>query len=236
MLMLLAVAAPPFTYTGALAAGQTLTVRDLSGDVRIRNGDALAIHATRRADHSDPAQVTVRVDRRADGIVVCVRYPNEGNRPCDERGSEHVNENDTRVDFDITVPRAAIVDAATVNGAIDVQHDGAVNAADVNGSVTVDARTIARAVTVNGGLQLRIRDNQAGTLRASDVNGTIDLRLPPDAGLSVDARTVTGDISIPGISVDRARFGPGARATGTVGNGALHATLRTVNGSVRVRR
>ena len=237
MLMLLAVSAPPFTYSGSLRAGQTLAVRDLNGNVRVRTGDRLAVNATRHAVHGDPTKVTVRVDQRADGVVVCVRYPSDEGRACDERGESHVNaDNDTQVDIDVTVPRDTIVDAATVNGSIDVQHDGTVSASDVNGSIAVDARTITEAKTVNGGLRLRLRAAGRGSLRAQDVNGTIELQLPAGQGYTLDARTLTGSISAPGIDVATSRFGPGASAHGTVGDGALTASLRTVNGSVTVRR
>lgn len=237
MFLLLAVSAPAFTYAGDLRAGQTLAVRDLNGDVRVRTGDRLAVRAARHGDHGDPTQVTVRVDRRADGIVVCVRYPADAGRACDERGESHVNDNnDTQVDFDITVPRDTIVNAATVNGSIDVQHDGTVSASDVNGSVAVDARAIADAKTVNGALRLRLRSVGRGSLRAQDVNGTIDLQLPAAQGYTLDARTLTGSISAAGVDVATSRFGPGASARGTVGDGALAARLRTVNGSVIVRR
>lgn len=238
MLLLLAVSAPPFAYGGSLRAGQTIRVRDVNGDVRVRTGDRLAVHATRHAVHGDPTKVTVRVDQRADGIVVCVRYPEDEGRACDERGESHLNagNNDTQVDFDITVPRDTIVDAATVNGAIDVQHDGAVSASDVNGSIAVDARTITEAKTINGALHLRVRAPGRGSLSAQDVNGTIDLQLPAGQGYTLDAGTLTGSIAASGIEVTRPRFGPGASAQGTVGDGALRARLRTVNGSVTVRR
>lgn len=238
MFMFLAVSAPPFVYDGSLRAGQTLTVRDLNGDVRVRTGDRLTVRATRTADRSDPAKVTVRVDQRADGIVVCVRYPGDQDRACDERSPSRLSRdrNDTKVDFDVTVPRDAFVDVATVNGSIDVQHDGAVSAADVNGSIAVDARTITDAKTVNGSLHLRVRAAGHGALNAGDVNGTIDLQLPSAQGFTLDAQTLTGSISAPGIDVERARFGPGASAHGTVGDGALRVTLRTVNGSATVRR
>lgn len=238
MMMLLAVSAPPFLATGTLAAGQTLTVRDVNGNVHVRDGRTLTIKADRHARHGDPNAVIVRVDRTSDGTIVCVRYPNEGNRPCDEHGDMNVKggDNDTQVDFDITVPAGAIVDATTVNGGIDARHDGSLVVTDVNGSVDADARSISRAVTVNGSLRLRLREAGREPLSATTVNGSIELAVPANLGLTVDARTLTGEIDVPGLNVERPRYGPGARVHGSLGDGALHASLKTVNGSVTVRR
>ena len=60
--------------------------------------------------------------RMNNGVTVCVQYPGEdGNCSGDSHHSS--NNNDTQVDFDIHVPRGVIVEAATVNGAVDVRSD-----------------------------------------------------------------------------------------------------------------
>src|ERR1700681_2404403 len=103
MFIVLALAAVPFAYDGALRPGQSLTIRDLNGEVRVRTGDRLAIRATKHAERSDPNEVAIKVENRSDGIVVCVQYPPEANRGCDERRNSHGNNNsDTAVDFDVT--------------------------------------------------------------------------------------------------------------------------------------
>src|SRR4030088_439235 len=106
MFLVLAFAAVPFAYDGQLRAGQTLTVRDINGTVRVRTGDRLTIRANKHAERSDPNEVAIHVENRADGIVVCVRYPPDANRACDDDSpySSRGSHNDTAVDFDITVP------------------------------------------------------------------------------------------------------------------------------------
>ncbi len=122
MFLVLAVASVPFSYDGSLRAGQTLTVRDVNGAVRVRAGDRLSIRATKHARSGDPNAVANprRAARRRN--VVCVRYPPDAERGCDERRSSHgSSDNDTAVDFDITLPRGARLDAATVNGTVDAE-------------------------------------------------------------------------------------------------------------------
>src|ERR1700761_4308922 len=114
MLLVLAAVAVPFSYDGALRPGQTLAIHDVNGSVRVRTGDRLSIRATKRADHGDPNAVAIRVDTRSDGIVVCVRYPPQTNRSCDDPGTQSSHDNDTSVAFDVTVPHGVVVDASSV--------------------------------------------------------------------------------------------------------------------------
>ncbi len=231
-------AAVPFAYDGELRPGRKLTVRDVNGTVRVRTGDRLAIRANKHADRGDPNEVAIRVENRADGVVVCVRYPPNANRGCDDDRSSPSRgyRNDTAVDFDITVPHGITLDATSVNGAVDAINDGATTAGSVNGNVRVEGRDVRSAVSVNGSVEVHVLDRARGTLRAKTVNGSIDVSLPPGSGVSFQARTVTGGITATGIAVDRPRYGPGARASGTLGDGALHVDANTVNGSIALHR
>jgi len=233
MLLVLAALTIPFDYNGALRPGQTLTIRDINGSVRVRIGDRLAIHAVKRGERSDPNTVAIRVENRASGIVVCVRYPPDPNRGCDESNQSSGNQNnDTSVAFDVTVPHGVGVDARSVNGSVDVVNDGPTDASTVNGSVRVEGRDVRTARTVNGSVAVTILDRNHGTLDAKTVNGSIDVRLPAGAGLTVDAKTVTGGITAQGLNVEHPRYGPGASVSGTLGDGGRRLNLNTVNGSI----
>lgn len=237
MFLVFAVASVPFAYDGQLRPGQTLTIRDVNGNVRVRTGDRLAVRATKHAERGDPNDVAIKVENRSDGIVVCVRYPPNADRACDDhswsRGSTH---NDTTVDFDVTVPHGITLDANTVNGSVDVINDGPTEAGTVNGAVHVEGRDVRRATTVNGSVDVRILDRSRGTLTAKSVNGSIDVSLPPGSGVNLAANTLTGGINADGISVERPRYGPGAHARGTLGDGALRINADTVNGSITLHR
>jgi hypothetical protein len=237
MFLVLAFAASvPFSYDGQLRPGQKLTIRDVNGTVRVRTGDRLAIRANKHAERSDPNEVAIRVENRSDGIVVCVRYPPQANRGCDDNrsSSSHGSRNDTAVDFDVTVPHGIALDASSVNGAVDAINDGPTEAASVNGSVRVEARDIRRAVSVNGAVEVHVLDRTRGTLSANTVNGSIDVWVPAGSGFSLDAQTLNGGISADGVAVDHPRYGPGASTHGSVGDGAFHVDAKTVNGSITV--
>jgi hypothetical protein len=238
MFLVLAVAAVPFAYDGSLRAGQKLTIRDINGTVRVRTGDRLSIRANKHADRDDPNEVAIHVENRSDGIVVCVRYPPDASRGCDENRSwsSRDSHNDTAVDFDITVPHGIALDAKSVNGSVDAINDGPTEAASVNGSVRVEGRDVRKAVSVNGSVEVHVLDRVRGTLSAKTVNGSIDVSLPPGSGVNFEARTLTGGISADGITVNRPRYGPGASASGTLGDGALRIDAKTINGSITLHR
>ncbi|MEA2664340.1 MAG: hypothetical protein QOI11_1284 [Candidatus Eremiobacteraeota bacterium] len=238
MFLVFAFAAVPFSYGGALRPGQTLTVRDVNGEVRVRSGDRLSIRATKHARSGDPNEVRIHVEQRSDGTVVCVRYPPDAGRGCDEGDSRRVHgaDNDTAVDFDITLPRGARLDATTVNGSIDARTDGPVSATAVNGGISLDAPQIGSARTVNGPLRLRVRDGGRGTLLAKTVTGSIEVELPRGAGVVFDAKTLTGGISAEGVTVTRPEYGPGATAHATLGDGSHRVDCETVTGSITLRR
>jgi hypothetical protein len=237
MVLVLALVTVPFSYQGTLRAGQTLAVRDIDGTVRVRRGDHLRIEAKKHAEHGDPNAVVIHVEPGANGLVVCVRYPPDAQRACSDRTSSHESgNNDTIVDFDVTVPRDVRLDAQNVNGTIDAETDGPVTATTVNGRVSVDAPEIRSAKTVNGSIQLRVRGTGRAPLTAKTVNGSIDVQLPPGSGATLDAKTLLGGIDAAGLPVDKPRFGPGSSVHGTLGDGARPVELATVNGSITLRR
>jgi len=227
----------PFAYdNGSLRPGQTLAVRDINGSVNVRTGDRLTIHATKTSERGDANAVQIHVENRPTGILVCVRYPPDAARGCDDARSASGDHNDTQVSFDITVPHGVVLDAQTVNGSIDAINDGPADAKTVNGSIQMQARTMRSAETVNGSIHVTLLDRGSGSLAAHTVNGSIEVTLPAGSGAALVARTLTGGIDAGGFSVERPRYGPGARASGTVGDGARKLDLETTNGSITVRR
>jgi hypothetical protein len=235
MFLVLALVGAPFHAEPAIRPGQSLVIKDIQGDVRVRPGNRLVIDARKHADHSDPNAVVVRVDTTPSGVVACVRYPGDEQRSC----NEHVHgaqDNDTSVDFDITVPSGVMVEADSVNGSVDVVADGTVRANSVNGNVRVDAGDVEDAKTVNGSIRVRVRNRSTRPLHAASVNGTVDVELPAGSGVSVHAQTLNGDIVAGNLPVQHREFGPGASVDGTLGDGSRSVELQSVNGSILLRR
>ena len=77
-----------FRWSGKLAAGQTLHLRNLNGAVRVQAaaGDAVEIVANEQKRDGDTGQITVQQVSARDGLVFCVIYPGKPGR-CDADGS-----------------------------------------------------------------------------------------------------------------------------------------------------
>ena len=234
-----------YDWNWRLAPGQTIEIEGVNGAIRAAGsaGKDVVVHAHKHARHSDPDQVTVEVIEHADGITLCVRYPDvrgQGPNTCAPQGHSHMNtrDNDVSVDFDVQVPAGVLLAARTVNGEVEARGLAAdAEAQTVNGSVTLETRGRAEASTVNGSVHAWMGPlGGTGSLDFSTVNGSITLELPEDAGAEVTARNVNGGIETDfPITIRRAGF-VGHRLSGTIGSGGPRLDLSTVNGSIRLKR
>ena len=232
-----------YDWSWRLAPGRTVEIEGVNGAIRATGaaGKDVVVHARKHARHSDPGQVTIEVLEHADGITLCVRYPDtRGHRnECAPHGGSHMstNDNDVTVDFDVQVPAGVHLAARTVNGEVEARGlDADAEAHTVNGSVTLETRGRGEATTVNGSVRARLGSMGASeSLDFSTVNGSITLELPDDAGAEVEARNVNGGIETDfPITVRRAGF-MGHRLHGTIGRGGPRLDLSTVNGSIHLR-
>jgi hypothetical protein len=234
-----------YDWSWHLAPGQMIELEGVNGEIRATGtaGKDVVVHARKHARHSDPDKVTIEVIEHADGITLCVRYPDVwGSRPntCAPHGNSHMSthDNDVNVDFVVQVPAGVRLAARTVNGAVEAHGlDADAEAHTVNGSVTLETRGRAEATTVNGAVRARLGSmGVRESLDFSTVNGSITLELPEDANAEVTARNVNGGIETDfPITIRRAGF-VGHRLNGTIGRGGPRLELSTVNGSIHLRK
>jgi hypothetical protein len=106
----------------------------------------------------------------------------------------------------------------------------------------VDIRGAERSVTVsikNG--DVKVHYDQFPRDASTDLstsNGDLELAVPRDASLQVDAQTSAGEVFVRGLTFDPQRLTPlraGARYTAQRGAGDATVTLRTENGSIVLR-
>ena len=233
-----------FRWSGQLAAGKTLEVRGLNGDIEARpaSGGTVEIVALKKGDDDDPRMVDVEVVEGPDGVQVCAVYPGKrGTRvsSCrDSHNSDDIDENDVVVDFTVSVPTGVVLDAGTVNGGIDVSGlRGDVRVSSVNGGIEVASTGTVEASTVNGSIKASTGSGSwSGALDFQTVNGSVTLTLPAGAGASISAETVNGDFSsdFP-LTVEAGRWGP-KRIHGTIGSGGGRLNIQTVNGGIAIRK
>jgi hypothetical protein len=233
-----------FQWHGHLAAGQTVTIRDVNGDIRAEpaSGGDVEVTAEKHARRSDPDEVKIVVVPGDEGVTICAVYPgryhDEGNQcPPDGRGHNRTHDNDTQVEFTVHVPRGVKFAGRTVNGDVTARAlEGDVTAHSVNGDVDVATSGVAEGSSVNGGVHAVLgRTDWSGTLEFSSVNGSVTVVLPPGAAADVTASTVNGSIETDFPLTVQGRFGP-KHVQGTIGAGGRGLKLDTVNGSIALKR
>ena len=244
-----------FTWAGNVPAGRWIYVKNLNGAIRVeRGGDRVEITAERRwGRDGDPKRVRFTAERARDGqsMVVCALWRDDAR--CDEDGYESgrsrwrddSGDGWVSVSFVVRVPNGVKVDVRTVNGGVEVSGATAeVVARTTNGSVR--AETLGGPVdarTTNGSIFASMRSvGDARDLDFRTTNGSVTVEVPSSLGADVEMSTVNGRVStefpvtISGrIDPKRLRATIGGCASET-GGCSRHVTMRTVNGSVELRR
>ncbi len=107
--------AKPFHWRGTIAAGKSLEVRGVNGNITVdaSSGSSAEVDGVITARRSDPSQVRVEVEQRGGNVLLCVIYPSSPGG-CDARQS--TKENDTQVNFTVKLPKDVQLVARTVNG------------------------------------------------------------------------------------------------------------------------
>ncbi|GJG87364.1 hypothetical protein tb265_25450 [Gemmatimonadetes bacterium T265] len=240
-----------FTWDGRVPAGRWLYVKNLSGPIHVESasGDQVVITADRTTRGDANPQDVRFVAQKADdgqGMVICALWG--ANTTCDERGyhgERHSGDWDgnhrdgwVSVEFTVRVPRGVKLDLATVNGGLDVRGATAdVVANTVNGSVRAETGGgPVSARTVNGSVWARmLNTGDARDLEFTTVNGSVTVEMPATLGAEVELSTVNGRVGTEFPVTISGRIDP-RRLRATIGDGSRHVRLRTVNGSVDLRR
>jgi hypothetical protein len=231
-----------FHWSGSVAAGKTVEIRGVRGDVVANHtsGAEVIVTAKIRGRRGDPGGVRIEVVPHPGGVTLCAVYPPRDAGRSDEckpgGGRTNGNNNDVQVDFRVQVPAGVHFNGSTVNGRVEARGlGGEVRASTVNGDVQVSATGPVEGKTVNGNIVVSIeRAGWTRDLDFSTVNGGITLELPAGARAEVAARTVTGGIRSD-YPIGR-RGVSGKRAGGSIGApGGPRLTMSTVNGSIRLK-
>ena len=237
-------AGPDFSWHQAMAAGKTLEIKGINGDIRatLSSGSEAEVTATKTGRRSDPDEVEIKVLEDADGVTICVLYPSPRNQRPNECGSgEHgrmnTDNNDVTVTFTVKVPAGVHYVANTVNGDIRAAAlRSNIEAATVNGSIRIATSGRAEATTVKGSIDASMGNaDWSDDVSFSTVNGGITLELPSEVNAELKASTVNGDISSNFPVTVQGRFGPRSMR-GTLGRGGHQLELETVNGSIELKR
>lgn len=242
-LLALPAAAEDFQWHGRVAAGKTVEIKGVNGAIEaaLADGDEVQVTATKRGRKSDPGAVRIEVIEHAGGVTVCAVYPDVdgGRNECrpGDGGRMRTRNNDTEVHFTVRIPRGVGFSPKTVNGEIEATDlEGDVEAASVNGSLQVSTTGRAQAETVNGSISARVgRADWTGDAEFKTVNGSISVTLPASTGAEVRAETVNGEIETDFPLTVTGRISK-RHLAGTIGGGGRVLELETVNGSIHLRK
>ncbi|MGB7924972.1 MAG: DUF4097 family beta strand repeat-containing protein [Pyrinomonadaceae bacterium] len=234
-----------FRWQGRIAQGNAIEIKGVNGGIRAEGstGSEVEVVAVKKSRRSDPNSVRIQVVEHGNGVTICAVYPSsDSKRPnvcgAGDEGHNSVQNNDVQVEFVVRVPAGVRFSGHTVNGGVEATSLGAdVEASTVNGSVHISTTGYAEASTVNGEIVASFgRADWTRPLEFETVNGSITLNLPATTSTRLEAETLNGDITTDFSMTVQGRFSK-RHVTGTIGDGGgRDLSLKTVNGSIQVRR
>lgn len=233
--------APPFNWSGFVAAGKAISIHGINGTIHAERGTSgsVEVFARRTGNRSDPNEVQIQVVQTGDGgVKICAVYPNSGGTDCNgqKNGSGSRNNNDTQVNFIVKVPAQVNFAGHNVNGDVEIAGIlGEAAAHTVNGSVKVTASEKVEAHTVNGNIVASVTGAARQPMEFHTVNGSIDLTLSSGSSAQLSAHTVNGSLNTDFPITVRGEFG-NRSLSGTIGSGGPEIKLSTVNGSVKIHK
>lgn len=236
-----------FQWSGSVPAGQWVRVKNFNGRISVRagSGDRVEITGVKSSRRGEAPDVRIEATPTpGGGILVCAFWTETAT--CDEDSYESSRSDrrgtrrhdDISVEFTVTLPVGVNVGASSINGGIDVQGaTGEVRASTVNGEVrAVSNGGPVNASTVNGSVFARMRTLPGdGELRFTTVNGSIEVELPARLDADVEMRTVNGGFRTDFPMTLSGRISP-RHLRATIGQGGRELHLKTVNGSIELRK
>jgi hypothetical protein len=241
------VSAQDFQKSYNLEPGATISVANVSGDIRINGYDGSAVTVAGFKEGRDRDVVEVEDLSAAGRVEVRAKYPQHCN--CDAsirfevRVPRSVNFNFERISTASGNIRAEAVtgriELHTASGDVTLQGvSGEVRAASASGSVKVrDAAGSVNASTASGNVDVELaRLEGAGDMRFSSASGDVSVRLPSSLDARVDMSTASGsiDTDFP-IEVKKDRYSSGYTARGQLGGGSRLLKISSASGDLRLK-
>jgi DUF4097 and DUF4098 domain-containing protein YvlB len=239
-----AVQTEEWEWKGRIDRGKHLEIKGINGDVRAERagGNEVEVRVHKRGRDDDPATVRMEVVEHSDGVTICAVYPSKDRDEPNEcrpggGGKMKVKDNDVSVDFTVHVPDGVNFIGRTVNGDVEALGlDGDTKVYTVNGGIDVSTNGLAEATTVNGSITVSMdKAEWDGTLDFTTVNGSVTLEMPADLNCEVSISTVNGHIASDYPLTVTGKFSP-RHVKATIGDGGRTLVVKTVNGSVKLRR
>lgn len=133
------------------------------------------------------------------------------------------------------------VGAETVSGNISLSGrlDGTTDVETVSGNVVVDTKgervRRLKSSSVSGDIVLKAALADNATLGAESVSGSITFVTPKSLSANVTGESFSGDLSAPGASIHKEKYGPGADFEQRYGAGSAEVHLQTFSGDATLK-
>ena len=209
-----------------LSAGGYISIRNISGNIRVIGYDGENVVVTAYKEGRDRDRVEI-VDASGENYLnIYVNYPRYGNT-------------DASVYFDIQVPRNMqynYEDLSSVSGDISISMiAGQIQAESVSGKIEVlDVLGAVKASSVSGDVYVQITEPEAKRyMRFSSVSGDVVVHAPADLDTYVDLSTISGSLWTDFPIRIIGRWGSlGRTARGRLGNGTGSLKISSISGRV----
>lgn len=240
-----AVEVPRFELNDKLAAGQTLAVRNVSGDVRVEASSDDRVHLVAQgvARGSRPERVRIESRSGADGLTVCALWGSRAectNGDYSPSGTSFWQKlafrSRVEVTFTVQVPAGVRLDIRDVNGEVTVAGASSdVLVHTINGGIRAATDGgVLDLKSVNGNVSADVRGTPRSVV-AKTVNGSVELVGPAELAGDLDMGVVNGSIESDFAVTTTGKLSK-RKLVGRIGAGGIPLEIKSVNGSVSLHR
>jgi hypothetical protein len=181
------------------------------------------------------ANLRVEFQPRDGGLVVTTQFPRKGDGSSifDWLLGDHI---EREVTYELMVPRTMNIDVTNTNGTIRLSDvTGTHELETTNGKIEVSRCAGAlNATTTNGSIHAElVKLTKGQPLSFETTNGRIEIAVPANAAMNVDADTTNGAIHTD-LPVTTTHTGRNS-LRGTINGGGASLRMRTTNGGIEIR-
>ena len=215
-----------WTKTFEIGADAVFSIKNVQGDISVRGWDEerVEVKVTKRGGTAEERQAARVTLKQGDDVFALAA----GNSP-------------VKVFFEVKLPRSLkAVELASRSGSMKVSEvEGPLDVSLQNGNINLDdVRGPVAAKLINGHIEVVYRDaERAGAHEFSNVNGDVSVRLADGMEADVRASVVNGRIEVDeGLGFQAQRRPPGWHVDARLGDGGEPLTAKSVNGSIRFKK
>jgi Putative adhesin len=221
-----------FDRTLNVTSTPNVSVATGSGSIRLHQGSDNQVHIAARVHANHDGEGSSDVESRIQQIIANPPIVQMGNNiTIGERNNKDLYRN-INISYDVTLPRASEISAASGSGEVDIQDVGN-NIKAQTGSGSVHARGIQGTATLGTGSgSIELEHTGPGDIKAETGSGSIHLNGVAGA---LKASTGSGDIQVTGQPIADWRLSTGSGSVHlAIGNAKINLDADTGSGSVQV--